>query len=135
ADSAARALFANQVNGTVESPLATVGPFTISGDCENVAGVPKVGLFANGPAGSEMSATYMSDTDDLAPFILGASQKSISGDTSMLGQGGTSGHFRRLTGTAFLSTSSGTIVEVDFNLVANTPITFGCSIRGTAALA
>ena len=134
ADSAAQALFADQAIGTVESPLATVGPFTISGACENAGGEPKVGLFANGPPGSQMAASFTSDTDDNASFIPGASQKSIDGDTSMFGILGSSGHFRRLAGTAFLSTSSGTIVEVDFNLVANTPITFGCSFRGAAAL-
>jgi hypothetical protein len=132
ADSAVHALYANPVIGSPETALATAGPFTISSRCADSGGEPMASLFANGPAGSDMHAFLM--TNNNGTFTPVESQKSVSGDTSMIGITGSFGIARTVDGTAFLSTSSGTVVEVDFDVVASASL-FSCSFRGTAALA
>ena len=132
ADSAVHALYANPVIGSAETALATAGPFTISSQCADAGGNPMASLFADGPAGSEMHRFLM--TNNNGTFTPSESQKGITGDTSIIGITGSFGVARTVDGTAFLSTSSGTLVQVDFDVVASSSL-FGCSFRGTAALA
>jgi hypothetical protein len=132
-------------NGSRSSPpttttIATVGPYTIKGQCSppsGVLGTVETRLFANGPAGS---ADVMFDQTENDSSDLGTASKSVpipaSMDTQIVSVLSGDGSYDRIGGTAMLKTNTGTLVQVDFDAVADgRPATPTCFIYGTATRA
>jgi hypothetical protein len=118
--------------------IATVGPYTIKGDCtinfHSFAPVT-VNLVANGPAGTAdtMFSHTENDATDLgtqspAVSIPANTNTVIATTTATVGSGGA---YERIGGTAMLKTGS-TLVQVEFNAVADPRSSPSCFIYGTA---
>jgi hypothetical protein len=118
--------------GSGEPTLATVGPYTIKGQCADLMGTTALRLIANGPAGT---SDYL-DTEALndSTFTQHSGQLSLtgSGDNFIIPELDVSGPTdqRRVAGTAMLKTGS-TVVQVDFNGVASSS---SCRLYGTATM-
>jgi hypothetical protein len=116
--------------------LATVGPYTIKGDCVSSMGITFLKLMANGPAGS---SDYMHhETTSLGgAYTHHSGQVGIaaSTDTVIISPLDAEGEVKRTAGTAMLKTGSD-VVQVDFNGVADAPApaTAACYLYGTATM-
>jgi len=115
-------------------PLATAGPYTIKGRCFNSGVQLKTQLIAHGPAGT---ADLMYDgTSDDNPN-LGSSTTSArlnlaaNTDRAIVGEEAEAPDHNRVAGTAMLRSGS-VLVQVDFNIVADSRNPHTCFIYGTA---
>jgi hypothetical protein len=122
------------------TPIATVGPYTIKGECVVISGgtsIAGIALYANGPAGT---ADVMFDRTDRDSSNLGAESRglliSANTDTDFadINTSTSTTDYRRMGGTAMLRTGSVT-VQVDFNAVADNRGSGDCFIYGTATRA
>ena len=121
--------------------IATVGPYAIKGQCVFVDGSPQknyVKLYAKGPAGT---ADYMfgqteGDSSDQGLHSNGLAIPATA-DTLIVqtAEDFSVNSYSRIVGTAFLKSDTGTLVQVQFNAVADSrhfPPT--CLIYGTATM-
>jgi hypothetical protein len=122
--------------------IATVGPYTIKGQCfvDSHLGVVVVRLIANGPAGTA-DTMYDQTTNDASGTSATVSSGLLipaNSDTVFAGssgaQPGQPGDYLRIGGTAMLRSGS-LLVEVDFNAVADNRTSGSCFIYGTATRA
>ena len=115
--------------------LATVGPYTIKGDCIDVMGITSLRLTANGPAGNS-EYLYTEATGD-SSFTHRSGQLGISAgtDSDIISPLDAVGVVKRAAGTAMLRTGSD-VVQVDFNGLAEdlSPATAACRLYGTATM-
>jgi hypothetical protein len=116
--------------------IATVGPYTIKGNClDDGSGGVFVKPFVSGPAGTDdyMFDTTSNDTTFIATrsngLLIPANTNTLIVSTPL---GSSSGNYGRFAGTAMLKTNTGTLVEVDFNAVADARSSGSCFIYGTA---
>jgi hypothetical protein len=120
--------------------IATVGPYTIKGNCIDVGGggqYPAVQLLAHGPAGTvnSMFDETRNDNTDLGGHSTGLLIPANS-DFVLLSSDHANFNFLRIGGEAMLKTDTGTLVQVDFNAVADDRHSPGtCFIQGTATRA
>jgi hypothetical protein len=115
--------------------IATVGGYTLKGECFNDAGSVGLHVVANGPAGlaNIMSDWTEDDTRDIGNHSSGIVIPA-STDTVLLQFEANPGHFLREGGTAMLKSGS-TLVEVEFNAVADARPNHPCFLYGTATRA
>jgi hypothetical protein len=122
--------------------IATVGPYTIKGECEHVSGpaVTNLVLWVNGPAGTVDLMAHFATNDAAHSHTSGVGgQGSIPASTDyVILSTATNGipQTRRMAGTAMLKTGSD-VVQVDFNGVADNPDGSGgenCYLYGTATM-
>ena len=122
--------------------IATVGPYTIKGECFGLGGsavTPNVRLFVNGPAGTvnSMFDETQDDDTDMGSHSTGLLIPA-STDTEILSSGATSALrvYLRIGGMAMLKTDTGDeLIQVDFNAVADNRLTPGsCFIQGSATM-
>jgi hypothetical protein len=122
--------------------IATVGPYAIKGQCVFVDGSPQknfVKLYARGPAGT---ADYMfgqteGDSSDQGLHSNGLAIPATA-DTliAQTAEDFSVNSYSRIVGTAFLKSDTGTLVQVQFNAVADSrPFPPTCLIYGTATRA
>jgi len=121
-------------SGSPRSPIATVGPYKLSGECVRVANVVDFEVYANGPAGyaeTEFSLVG-NDTRDVGDLSQ-SSVPSANVDTRVLQLAIDSG-FVRAGGTFVLRSNTGTIVQVLFSVVLdrNGGTNGACHLWGTA---
>jgi hypothetical protein len=118
--------------GSGEPVLATVGPYTIKGQCADLMGTTALRLIANGPAGTS-DYMYTEALND-STFTPRSGQLSLSGsgDTFIIPELFVSGPTdqKRVAGTAMMKTGS-TVVQVDFNGLASSS---SCRLYGTATM-
>ena len=119
------------------TPIATVGPYEISGRCDLQAvnpSVPVVRIFAKGPAGFSESiwSGVKNDATDLGTRSFApALQAGVA--TEVFGNGNDGG-YSRFGGTTVLRSTSGEIVQLDFSALAWSDASL-CHIWGTATTA
>ena len=120
--------------GAPRTPIATVGPYKLSGECVSVAGGIIFNVYANGPAGfAETEFNRVNnDTNDAGDHSQ-SSVPSANVDTKVLNLGIDSG-FGRAGGTFVLRSNTGTIVQVLFSAVMDKNGGTGgaCHLWGTA---
>ncbi|MGH2975370.1 MAG: hypothetical protein ACRDLL_10970 [Solirubrobacterales bacterium] len=120
--------------GAPHTPIATVGPYKLSGDCLSVAGTLGLDVYANGPAGfAETEFNRVNnDTTDAGDHSQ-SSVPSANVDTKVLQVNIDSG-FGRAGGTFVLGSNTGTIVQVLFSAVLDKNGGSGgaCHVWGTA---
>ena len=127
---------ANTAPGPIRK-IATVGPFTIEGQCqENGIGDVVVRIDVRGPAGTSDSMWSLTRDDDTD---FGTSSNGLllasNTDNPIVSIGSESGIYIRGGGTSMLRTGS-TTVQVDFNAVADGRPSFrDCFVYGTAVRA
>jgi hypothetical protein len=129
---------AGAVAGAPIARIAMVGPYTIKAQC-GLAGASMdlvvIRLYANGPAGSAQalfSATN-NDSQDSGTFSRGVGIAAGT-DTEIANVGAVPGNYGRVGGTAMLKSGS-TLVQVDFNAVADSRNPKLCFLYGTATKA
>ena len=113
--------------------IATVGPYAIKGRCASAG----ASLYVNGPTGAAdvMVGQTRNDATDLGTASSGLLIPANT-DTFIIGSGiPLSGNYLRIAGTAMLRTSTGTLVQVDFNAVGDDRGSGSCFIYGTATRA
>ena len=120
--------------GDPQSPIATVGPYKLSGTCVSVAGSLQFHVYAQGPAGyaeTEFSEVK-NDTTDAGDHSQ-SSVPSANVNTQVLSLDVDSG-FSRAGGTLVLRSNTGTIVQVLFSAVLDKNGGTGgaCHVWGTA---
>lgn len=118
--------------GPSEPVLATVGPYTIKGQCADLMGTTGLRLIANGPAGTSDYLYTEALNDSTFTHRSGQLSLSGSGDSFIISELDVSGptDVKRAAGTAMLKTGS-TVVQVDFNGVAGPS---SCHLYGTATM-
>jgi len=118
--------------GPSEPVLATVGPYTIKGQCVDLMGTAGLRLFANGPAGTSDYMYTEALNDSTYTQRSGQLSLSGSGDSLIIPELDVSGPTdqKRVAGTAMLKTGSN-VVQVDFNGVASSS---SCRLYGTATM-
>jgi hypothetical protein len=118
--------------GPSEPVLATVGPYTIKGQCADLMGTTGLRLIANGPAGTSDYLYTEALNDSTFTHRSGQLSLSGSGDNFIISELDVSGptDMKRAAGTAMLKTGS-TVVQVDFNGVAGPS---SCHLYGTASM-
>jgi hypothetical protein len=118
-------------------PIATIGPYTLKGQCvfnEDDDNLVRVRLWARGPAGTAdfMYGETQNDASDIGTtsngFLIPANT-----DTRIVATFAKAPNYRRIAGTAMLRSGS-TLVQVDFNAVADARFN-ACFIYGTATKA
>jgi hypothetical protein len=116
------------------TPIATVGPYKLSGECIGVANVVTFQVFAKGPAGFAETEfnVVKNDTTDVGDHSQ-SSVPSANVDTKVL-DFGISGGFSRAGGTLVLRSNTGTISQVLFSVVLdkNAAAVGACHLWGTA---
>jgi hypothetical protein len=114
------------------TPIATVGPYTIKAGCVDVGPDVDVDLFANGSAGTA-DVMFSQTRNDITDEGNASKSELISANTDELlaAASDSSGNYRRIAGTAMLRTGS-TLVQVDFDAVADGRSAGSCFIYGTA---
>jgi hypothetical protein len=120
------------------TPIATVGPYTIKGQCElNFNTFDRiVRIYVNGPAGTANSlwSGTQNDSTDLGTHSTGLLIPSNT-DLSIVEVHSGSGQYSRAGGTSMLKAGS-VLVQVDFHAVADSRNQPGsCFIYGTATRA
>jgi hypothetical protein len=130
---------ASSSSGTVPiTPIATVGPYTIEGQCENNSSTNNriVRIYVKGPSGTADSlwSQTQNDSTDLGTHSTGllipanTNLKAVEVSTGP-------GDFSRAGGTSMLRAGS-VLVQVDFNAVADgRGVPGSCFIYGTATRA
>jgi hypothetical protein len=126
----------NALSGAPRQVIATVGPYTLKGGCFDAgSGIIELRLFVNGPAGT---ADYVFDRIADDDNFLGTTSNGLpippNTDTQIVGSGFVQDHFVRIAGTAMLRSGS-TLVQADFNAVADGRSPGSCSVYGTATRA
>jgi hypothetical protein len=122
-----------------KTPIATVGPYTLKGQCLYDTSFFRVRLWVNGPAATAdlMWGETQDDNTDLGTHSSGL-LTSTNTDTQIVEgvqSASTAIHYRRIAGTAILQSGS-TLVQVDFNAVADArPSQGSCFLYGTAVRA
>ncbi len=118
--------------GSGEPVLATVGPYTIKGQCADLMGTTALRLIENGPAGTSDYLYTEALNDSTFTHRSGQLSLSGSGDNFIISELDVSGptDVKRAAGTAMLKTGS-TVVQVDFNGVAGPS---SCHLYGTATM-
>jgi hypothetical protein len=117
--------------GAPHTPIATVGPYKLSGECESFAGFLDLNVYANGPAGfaeTEFSRVN-NDTTDAGDHSQ-SSVPSANVDTRVLNVSIQSG-FGRAGGTFVIRSNTGTLVQVVFSAVMDKNAN-ACHLWGTA---
>jgi hypothetical protein len=118
--------------GDPKTPIATVGPYKLSGKCFSNAGTSLVlNVYAKGPAGFA-EAEYNevdNDTDDHGDSSS-SSRPPANVDTQVLTFGIQQG-FARYGGTLVLRSNTGTLVQVVFSVVLDKNAD-ACHLWGTA---
>jgi hypothetical protein len=118
--------------GDPKTPIATVGPYRLSGQCFGAgAGSIALNVYAKGPAGfaeAEWSEVH-NDSDDSGDHS-DSSRPSANVDTQVLTFGVQQG-FNRYGGTLLIRSNTGRLVQVVFSVVLdrNAP---ACHVWGTA---
>jgi hypothetical protein len=124
--------------GSGEPTLATVGPFTIKGQCADLMGTTALRLIVNGPSGTS-DYLYTEALND-STFTQHSGQSSLSGigDSFVVPELAVSGptDVKRAAGTAMLKwiptgDTDPRVVQVDFNGVADLS---SCHLYGTATM-
>ncbi len=117
------------------TPIATVGPYAIKGQCLSQPGSVYVKAFVNGPSGTD---DYMFDqtTNDTGAGSTRSGGLLIPANANLLmfsqPTGTSTGDYSRFAGTAMLRSGS-TLVQVEFHAVADARSSFNdCFIYGTA---
>jgi hypothetical protein len=126
-----RTLDANMDSGDPVKPIATVGPYLISGTCFGTAGT-NLGIEVKGPAGlaeAEFSVVENDATDRGNRSQSATLPANMT--TGVVTFAKVGGGFIRGGGTLVLRSNSGTIVQVDFSGVADDNAT-ACHVWGTA---
>jgi hypothetical protein len=123
--------------GGTSSPtaIATVGPYTIKGDCFSQGGMTFLKLMVNGPAGSSDYMHHEQTSSGGGAYTHRSGQVGItaSTDSEIVAPTLTAGsEVVRTAGTAMLKTGSA-VVQVDFNGVAD-GLGGGCYLNGTATM-
>jgi hypothetical protein len=116
--------------GPIE-PIATVGPYLISGQCYSNDGTG-VRIYAKGPAGNA-EAEYNrvgQDTNDFGNHSESATPP--ANVNTRVVDVGTTAAYTRSGGTLVIRSNSGTIVQVVFSAVADNNTT-ACHVWGTAS--
>ena len=133
----AKKLIYDSAANNLKKKFATVGPYRLKGECDkSIAGVVEVELDVNGPAGAlNVMASVTNDDNqvDLDPATEGTGI-SAGTDTFVAGGGANPGHFQRVAGTAFIQRGS-TLIQVDFDAVADARGSGDCFLRGTGTVA
>ena len=133
----AKKLIYDSAANNLKKTFATVGPYTLKGECDkSIGGVVEVEVDVNGPAGGlNVMASVTNDDNqvDLDPATEGTAI-SANTDTFVVGGGANPGHFQRLAGTAFIQRGS-TLIQVDFDGVADARGSGDCFLRGTGTVA
>jgi hypothetical protein len=133
-----RKLIYNAALGTGLTNIATVGPYTLKGECfDDEGSFVRVRLYANGPAGTADFA-YVETQNDSSDQGTTSNGLLIPANTdyqivATFAFTGTN-TYRRIAGTAMLRTGS-TLVQVDFDAVADSRSNGSCFIYGTATRA
>jgi hypothetical protein len=115
--------------------IATVGGYTLKGQCGLDVNSVVFRLSVNGPAGGAniMYAGTVDDTTDRGNFSRRV-QIPTGTNTGLLQFEANPGQFERQGGTAMLRSGS-VLVQVDFNAVADARSPGNCFLRGTATRA
>src|SRR5262245_53725783 len=118
-----------------ETPIATVGPYKLSGSCAVLTDYLSLQVFANGPAGfaeTEFSRVN-NDTTDAGDHSQ-SSVPSANVDTQVLSVGAINSGFARAGGTLVIRSNTGTISQVLFSVVLdrNAGADGACHLWGTA---
>jgi hypothetical protein len=114
------------------TPIATVGPYLISGECFLTSAGSQMRIDAKGPAGlaeAELSVVD-NDTTDKGNISQSATLPA-NVNTRVVAIYAHSATFTRGGGTMVLRTNSGKIVQVDFSAVVDTNAD-ACHVWGTA---
>jgi hypothetical protein len=132
----AHELIYNANSGASPKNIATVGPYTLKGQCFDAgSGIVEFRLFARGPAGT---ADYVFDTIADDNNFLATSSSSLiipaSTDTQIARSGEVQDHYVRIAGTEILKSGS-TLIQVDFNAVGDGRTPGSCFLYGTATRA
>jgi hypothetical protein len=134
-------IYNDSANAGSTTTIATVGPYAIKGRCDLnfFAQTVTFQLIANGPAGSQdtlFSATA-NDSSDGGTHSSGGALVAGQDNVIAAATRQTSG-YQRIGGTSML-TSGSTLVEVEFNAIADTRFVGGntgsCFLAGTATRA
>jgi hypothetical protein len=116
--------------------ITTVGPYTLKGECGiDGANAVSMNLYAKGPAGTAdlMESATANDSTDDGNFSEGLLIPANT-DTDIATIGAVAGDYRRIGGTAMLKSGS-TLVQVEYNAVADARSSGSCFIYGTATRA
>jgi hypothetical protein len=118
--------------GAPHTPIATVGPYKLRGECVSNAGTSLVlNVYANGPAGFAEAEYNLVDNDSIDDGDHSdSSRPSANVDTRVLTFGIQSG-FIRSGGTLVLRSNTGTLVQVVFSAVLDKNAD-ACHLWGTA---
>jgi hypothetical protein len=129
---------ASSANPAPKTPLRTVGPYTIKGQCISDQDLNvRVRLYVNGPAGTQnsmWSQTANNNTDH--GNFSGGAVITANTDALIFDVAAGFGSFERGGGTTMLRTNTGVLVQVDFHAVADGRSgQRNCFIYGTATRA
>ena len=115
--------------------IATVGPYTIKGQCLDFNTSVWVRIYVNGPAGTADSlwSETQNDNTDGGTKSTGLLIPSNT-DLKIVEANAGTGNYRRAGGTSMLRTGS-TLVQADFNAVADNRGSGSCFIYGTGTRA
>jgi hypothetical protein len=117
------------------TPIATVGPYKLSGTCTNLTNYVSLSVFANGPAGyAETEFNKVNnDTTDAGDHSQ-SSVPSANVDTQVLIVGAINSGFARAGGTLVIRSNTGRMVQVTFSVVLdrNAGADGACHLWGTA---
>jgi len=119
--------------GDPKTPIATVGPYKLSGKCFEVAGTNiNFNVYAKGPAGFA-EAEYNEVDNDTTDHgdNSSSSRPSANVDTQVLTFPGIQNGFARYGGTLLLRSNTGTLVQVAFSVVLDKNAN-ACHLWGTA---
>jgi hypothetical protein len=127
----ARTLIYDGSTSSGPKTIATVGGYTLKGECGFDLGSVVFVLTANGPAGGE-NLMFSTTEDDKTDLGNGSFSSTIpaSKDTGIVQFEAPPGHFEREGGTAMLRAGA-VLVQVDYNALANASSDH-CLLRGTA---
>jgi hypothetical protein len=120
------------------TPIATVGPYTIKGQCLSQPGSVYVRAFVKGPSGTD-DYMFTQTTNDTGAGSIRSGGLLMPANTDFLmfslPTGASTGDYSRFAGTAMLRSGS-TLVQVEFHAVADARSSFNdCFIYGTATRA
>jgi hypothetical protein len=118
--------------GNPTTALATVGPYTIKGQCADLMGTTQLRLMANGPAGTSDYLYTEALNDSTYTHRSGQIGLAASVDNLIIAELSVSGanDVKRGAGTAMLKTGS-TVIQVDFDGVVGPG---QCYLYGTATM-
>ncbi len=119
--------------GAPHKPIATVGPYKLSGECFTIVGDLVLNVYAKGPAGyAETEFSYVrNDTTDMGDHSQ-SSVPSANVETRVLQVDINPGNFSRAGGTLLLRSNTGRMVQVLFSAVLDNKGGNACHVWGTA---